>query len=244
MPYLTYTHIQQQLSTKYIRRVPLFNKEKLKDALMALLLPPPVLFIVFLSRVGTASLQPVFGAVVIAVVWYLFFMVGHRSISEKRFTTKLTTDEQQQRLRYDSMWYYLLRSGYGFYCTICWIWGIVEFGIAKKQVEVALLLLVVDLVAAVILVINRRWLVLIMLEEYRKHRKVGALVSIVLGLFATAPILSGVANMLRVTTTPESRDILVVPFMVLLNLFSLSFFVLALLGTLITIAHYQNWKSK
>lgn len=241
MIHLTPTEFEQRLSTRYIRRVPLTRKEKLENWPLGFIAPPFVLFITFLSRAGTASLQPVVVAIAVGLGWYLFFVIGHRAISREQFKT-LTKPEKQQRLVYDSIWHYLWRSGFGFYCVIAFAWGMVEFGITQGQIGAARLLLIIDLVAAVALVINRRWMVVVMLEGFRKHKKVGIIVGIVFGLFSALPAYGGMANIIRVTTTQESRAMLVIPFMILLNLFPITIFVMALLGTLITIAHYRRWK--
>ena len=56
--------------------------------------------------------------------------------------------------------------------------------------------------------------------------------SIVFGLFAALPMFTGLTSVIRVTWSQENIALLVIPFMVLLNLFPMVIFVMTLLGIL------------
>jgi len=173
----------------------------------------------------------------------LLFIVGHRAIVEEKFS-QLTKGEQQHRLHYDSIWHYLFRTGLGFFSVTAFIWAVVELGIHQEQPEAIILLLGFDLILFILLVINWRWIAIVNLEGFRKHKTAGAIVRIGFGFLGFAYVCPALTSIIRVFWSPESKALLAIPFMTLVNLFPIGIFVVTLLGVLITVAIYGCWREE
>ncbi len=238
-----YAKIQKRISAKYIRSL-ISRKEKFKALAGSIIGSPLVLAFAFMGRIlQNVSLQPVFIVMFIGILWYLFFMVGHRAISKEYFAS-LGAKEQRQRLLYDSVWGVGVTSVFAFYASIALNWGFIEIGISKGCVTTAISLAVIDAIIAIALVVRHRWVTKVFLVDgLKEHKTVGKVVKGVFGFFVIfGGVGGGIASMMNVTLSREEINALIPFELMLFNIFPITTFVMALLLAVIAMAHYRQWK--
>lgn len=180
--------------------------------------------------------------VILWLVWNLGIYLGHRPISLTEFEA-LPAEEKERRVLYDSMWWRLFQTGLGGFIVLGFLWGTIEASLYYDVIWLPTLLIFFYLVFLICIVYYHKKIATVYVEGFHTHKHLVRLIGIVFGIFAVAPILIGISNMLRVQMGQEAMVKVLLPVLIVLMLtLVIVVSIMSLLAFTMSYVQYIAWK--
>jgi len=243
MSQLTFDEAKQRLVQNVDDRL-LNPRERHSLLLMTMIAVPFVLsFAYFARRSREASLWPFVPVIILYLLWNLGIYLGHRPILFTEYEG-LSADEKERRVLYDSMWWRLFQTGLGGFIVLGFLWGTIEASLHYDVIWLPTLLIILFLVFLICILYYRKRIAIVYAEGFHTHKRLNRVISIVVGIFATAPILIGISNMMRVQMGQENMVKALLPLLIfLLMIFVMTISIMTLLAFMMSYVQYDAWKN-
>lgn len=243
MSQLTFDEAKQRLVQKVDVR--LQNAHERRSLLLVTIIAVPFAlgFAYFARSSRDVPLWPFVPVIILYLLWNLGIYLGHRPISLTEYEA-LSADEKERRVLYDSMWWRLFQTGTGGFIVLGFLWGTIEASLHYGVTWLPALLIILFLVFLICILYYRKRIAIVYAEGFHTHKRLNRFISIVVGIFATAPILIGISNMMRVQMGQENMVKVILPlWMFLMMAFVMTISIMTLLASVMSYVQYEAWKN-
>lgn len=243
MSQLTFDEAKQRLVQRVDVRL-LNPRERHSLLLVAMIAVPFVLGFAYFARSSReAPLWPFVPVIILYLLWNLGIYLGHRPISLTEYED-LSADEKERRVLYDSMWWRLFQTGLGGFIVLGFLWGTIEASLHYDVIWLPTLLIILFLVFLICILYYRKRIAIVYAEGFHTHKRLNRVISMVVGIFATAPILIGISNMMRVQMGQENMVKVILPLWIFLMMaFVMTISIMTLLAAAMSYVQYDAWKN-
>jgi hypothetical protein len=243
MSQLTFDEAKQRLVQKVDVRFQTAH-ERRSLFLVAIIIMPMALGPAYFPRYSReAPMWPFIPLIILYLLWNLGIYLRYRPISFTEYKA-LSTEEKERRVLYDSMWMRLFQTGIGGFIVIGFLWGTIEASLYYEVIWLPTLLIILFLVFLICILYYRKRIAIVYAEGFHTHKRLNRVISIVVGIFATAPILIGISNMMRVQMGQENMVKVILPLWIFLMLaFVMTISIMTLLAVTMSYVQYDVWKN-